>query len=73
VKTFDERADADADLPAGHVVCATLTKEGKPVYFTAPADTSDDRMREIAFEIREGEPMSDYQKFMIDRAKEQLA
>jgi hypothetical protein len=73
VKTYESFEDAQADLAEGHCVSGTLAKDGKPVYFNVPADTSDDRMREIAFEIREGEPMSDYQKYMIDRAKEQLA
>ncbi len=39
------------------------------VYFPAPIDADDDRMREIAFEVRNGAAMEPYQRWVLTEAK----
>lgn len=41
----------------------------RAVYFAAPAGASFDQMHELAFEVRNGKPMEQYQKWCIEEAK----
>lgn len=53
---FSSFADASEACPEGHQVCGTYRGE-KPVYFLAPADASDEEIRDLAFELRHGRPI----------------
>ena len=62
-------AEAEANCPDGHTVCATLAEDGRPLYFHAPVNTTVDNMRELAFRCRNGRDMSSYEKAVLAEAK----
>ncbi len=39
------------------------------VYFAVPVDATPDQMQEIAFAVRHGRPMEQYQRWVIEEAK----
>jgi hypothetical protein len=45
----------------------------KAVYYAVPGDATEDELREIAFEIREGKPMEPYQRWALHEAKKMTA
>lgn len=63
------------------VVCATYKGNGSgqlapnavPVFFLAPTDAEDDYMRNIAFEIKHGRPLSSYENWLLERAADKVA
>ena len=62
-------AEAERTCPDGYQVCGTIAEDGRPVYFHAPADVTEDSMRELAFSHRHGRPMSEYEKSVLAEAK----
>jgi len=69
-KTFrNRRAFEQAALEAGddEIVCGTLIDD-KPVYFTMPADATEAQVRERAFEVRTGRPMTKIEHTLLDIA-----
>lgn len=51
------RAQIEADS-TGQMVCATIGKGGKPIYFTLPRDADDKIGEAKAFELRHGRPVT---------------
>jgi len=70
MKSYETRDELEAEMPEGHVVCASLLKDGTPRYFSVPADTPDADVRAAAFEIREGRPLGSYEQFLIKAVTE---
>lgn len=69
MRTFDTRVDADAAVVDGESVAATLLKDGTPKYFTVPTATSEPEMRRLAFNIRNGRPMSVFENSLLTIAE----
>jgi hypothetical protein len=46
-----------------------LLKNGEPRYFHAPSDTPDDSLRDMAFRLREGREMSEYERQVMAEAE----
>lgn len=67
--TFDDFEQAKAAQGDGQSLCGTYVGE-KPVYFLAPAGASEDDVQDLAFEVRNGRPMSGYEKFLLSAARE---
>lgn len=72
MKTFDSFADARACCPDGFMVSGTY-RDGTPVYFHLPSDASDEMVHDAAFEAVNGAPMDDYQRFIMNLAKQTVA
>lgn len=69
-KTFrNRRAFEQAAQQAGddEIVCGTLIDD-KPVYFLMPADATEADVRERAFEVRTGRPMTKIERTLLDIA-----
>lgn len=45
----------------------------KPVYFLTDPDTSDDRMREISFELKHGRAMEAYEQQLLEYVSQQVS
>lgn len=54
---------------AGEVVCGAVRSDGTPVYFTAPSDASEERMRELAFAAVEGREMKKGERMLAVMAE----
>lgn len=67
--TFDDFEAAKAAQDDGQSLCGTYV-DGKPTYFFAPSDASEDDVQDLAFEVRNGRPMSGYEKFLLSAARE---
>lgn len=52
----------------GMSVCGTF-KDGKPLYFLASPDATDDRIRELAFEAQNGRPMTEDELRLLNLVK----
>lgn len=64
---FDEAVAAAAET---EMVCGTLDKETNDVvYFLMPRGVDDDAVAEQAFQVREGRPRSEYERWLMDQAK----
>lgn len=61
--------EAKNSLPDGHVVAAGYDRKGRPFYFHVPVDAPDDVVRGLAFEAREGRPMTDYESALLVEAE----
>lgn len=66
---FDEAKGAADDL--GLTVAGTLLKSGQPVYFLVSDSISDEEIRALSFEIREGRPMTSYESWALEVAERQ--
>lgn len=83
VKTFTSYEDALAAkqegetisfFGRGRLVSGRIEPEPgglPPVWFLVPAEATADEMRDIAFEMQHGKPMDGYQRWLIEKAKEQ--
>lgn len=60
------KAEAEAN---GHMVCATVDRSGRPLYFTLPVDTPDDVGEATAFALRHGRPISDGEQMLKSAAR----
>lgn len=60
---------AQETCPEGWTVCGVLLKNGEPRYFHAPADTPDESLRDMAFRLREGRDMSEYERQVMAEAE----
>lgn len=84
-RIFDDAEELRAELPPGHVVSATFIPDEdgefefevkgvmerfRAAYFAAPEGADADWMRKMAFEIRNGRPMEQYQEWVIEEAKQ---
>jgi hypothetical protein len=67
--TFLDFAEAEKAKAVGQMVCGTLLKDGSPAYFLLAADTADADVREVAFSVREGRQMSDYERLLLQQAE----
>lgn len=78
VTTFPSSAEARAVCPDGWLVSAVVTRADEDLnpleyaYFNVPAETASDEMLTIGFEIREGKPMEDLQRYLIAMATGQV-
>jgi hypothetical protein len=61
--------DAQATCPEGWMVCGVLLKNGEPHYFHAPAESTDDSLRDLAFFHREGRHMNNYERQVMAEAE----
>jgi hypothetical protein len=67
--TFRDFVEADNARAEGQMVCGTLLHDGTPTYFLLAADTADADVREVAFSVREGRHMSDYERLLLQQAE----
>lgn len=75
-ESFDEAKASltlDDDGQPRDKVCGTLYDSGQPVYFTMPVGASEPAVRDVAFQIRHGRPVSGYERWLIQAAEEQAA
>ncbi len=64
-RAFEQTAqNADDD----EIVCGTLIDD-KPVYFTMPAGSTEAQVRERAFEVKTGRPMTHIEQTLLDIAE----
>lgn len=67
----NKRAFEKARAKAGkdEVVCGTLDKDGKPIYFSMPSTATAEAVREASFQLRFGRPMTPYEKRLLEIAE----
>lgn len=65
---FASFADADAARTTDQQVCGAYVDKS-PRYFLMPATASDDEIRDAAFELKNGRPVSTYEQFLLETAK----
>jgi len=73
-RTFDswEEADQSRENPDAEMVCGVRMEDETARYFVVPRETSDDEIAEMAFEIRNGRPVSNYERTIRDLAERRL-
>lgn len=71
--TFTDFAEAEAAKTEGTMVCGTLMKDGEPRYFVLPSDVPDHLIRDTAFQIREGRPVSSWERWILELAEQEAA
>jgi hypothetical protein len=54
----------------GGVVCAYVDAKGRPHYFVAPPDADEAEVAALAFQVREGRPMSQLERQLWELAHE---
>lgn len=64
-KAYQEVYDSALE---GEVVCGTLALDGRPIYFTVPATSTNHDVQVKAFEVRNGRPMSDAESLLAEYA-----
>ena len=57
----------------GEVVCGTYSDNGDPLYFTAPKESSEEEIRDLAFPARNGRPLSRVERHLLELAERQRA
>ena len=67
--TTDYLRAAAAAKEHGMSICGTL-RDGKPVYFLAEPDATDEQLRDLSFEAQNGRPMSDGERQLLAAALE---
>ncbi len=78
IETYPSSGEARAECPEGWLVSAVVTKADEDLnpleyaYFNVPAETAPDKMLTIGFEIREGKPMEELQRYLIAMATGQV-
>jgi hypothetical protein len=67
----NKRAFRKAQTRAGEneVVCGTLDKDGKPIYFNMPRTASLSDVRSVSFELRFGRPMTPFERKLLEIAE----
>ena len=72
VETFDDYdAAVDAADPDTEMVCGTYLLDGvTPKYFVLSKDTPDHVGRDTAFQIRNGRPPSQYERWLVEIAED---
>jgi hypothetical protein len=73
VPTFDTRVKADEAQTDGMSVSAVILKDGTPKYFLVPSDTSEEEMRRLSFEIRNGRTMTSFEDSLLHIAEQARA
>ncbi len=70
IAQFDTFAAASAVVGEGEQVSACFTKDPphETIYFVVPVNASDDFMRSVTFELREGRPMDAYTRKILRMA-----
>jgi hypothetical protein len=63
-----EEADQSRD-PDTEMVCGVVMEDKSPRYFVVSRDTEDDVIAERAFEIRNGRPVSSYERTIRELAE----
>ena len=59
-----EAADLARESDETHMVCGVRLEDGSDRYFVLPRDIPDEKAYEIAFEIRNGRPITDYEHWL---------
>lgn len=54
------------------MVCGVITDNGTPAYFTMPKTATDGDVRDKAFEVRNGRPMSKAERTLVKYAETEL-
>ncbi len=67
-RAFQKAQDQAAD---GEIVCGTYLDDGEPLYFTAPRESTEQEIRDRAFEARNGRPMSRTERHLLELAEGQ--
>lgn len=68
--SFDSYQDALAACdPDTEMVCGTVADSGRPIYFVQPAGAGETAVRDVAFFLREGRPMSNYERSVLAEAE----
>lgn len=64
--TYDtyEEADAARESEDTHMVCGVRIEEGVDRYFVLPRSIPDETAYEIAFEIKNGRPITKYERWL---------
>ncbi|RMF61175.1 MAG: hypothetical protein D6746_05885 [Bacteroidetes bacterium] len=70
---YESFEQARSECPPGSSVAGTVTHSGKPLYFVVRAEDPDSKVRELAFEAREGRPMTALEKTLLRIAEERNA
>ena len=68
MRVFEDRVEAEGLLAPGEVLCSTLAKDGKPLYFLCLVSDSDDVVQARAFEAREGRSLSQFEADVLVHA-----
>jgi len=63
-RAFEQTVQKAGD---GEIVCGTLIDD-KPVYFTMPSTATEAEVRERAFEVKTGRPMTHIEHTLLDIA-----
>lgn len=66
--TFDTFEAAQEARGEDHQICGTYLGE-KPVYFLMPSDASDGQIADRAFEVKNGRPPSEYERWLLEMAQ----
>ena len=65
-RAFKKAQETVAD---GEIVCGTYLDDGEPLYFTAPRESTEQDIRDRAFEARNGRPMSRTERHLLELAE----
>jgi len=80
IPVFDDPLVLAPNLSSSQVIASTFVpdpegsfefdgKRFRDVYFPVDRDATDAQMREICFEIHNGQPMDDYQRWALSEAQ----
>ncbi|MCH2506588.1 MAG: hypothetical protein MK125_13695 [Dehalococcoidia bacterium] len=69
-RAFKKAQETVAD---GEIVCGTYSDNGDPLYFTAPREATEDEIRDRAFAARNGRPLSQVERHLLELAEGQRA
>lgn len=67
-ETYEEAADA-REYPDDEMVCGVRMPDESARYFVMPVDAPDQVIHDRAFQIRNGRPVSDYERLLKDLAE----
>lgn len=68
-ETYEAAAERNED-PDKFMVCGTRLLDGTPRYFLLDRETPDHIGRDISFEIRNGRPPSQYERWLVEIARD---
>jgi len=68
VKAFKKAQEKAGD---DEIVCGTYSDNGDPLYFTAPREATEDEIRDRAFAARNGRPLSQTERHLLELAEGQ--
>jgi len=66
--SFETFEEAEALKTEHDMVCGVRVSETEDRYFVVDADTPDDQIHELSFEIKNGRARSSYEKWVADMA-----